>query len=212
MASNIAARRAAKANRRKAIVAQKRRSELGANSLAGRVAAAANLPLRDCLLTEGWAETGMGSLILTRGATSANLSMGLFLIDAFCLGVKDVGFRSIDGDELDLFLEMTSLATPLVPVDPAYARKLLRDVTAWAAGLGFQPHRSFAAVERLFGSIDADACPVEFQFGCDGSPLYLPGPNETPKQVQRRMEQYLQRVEISDAGPVVEGSAVLLDG
>jgi hypothetical protein len=212
MASNIAARRAAKANRRKAVVAEKRRSELGANSLAARVATAAKLPLHDCLLTEGWAEAGMGSLIVTRGVSHANLSMGLFLIDAYCLGVKDVGFRSIGGVDLDRFVAMASQAAPLAPVDPAYARKLLREVVAWAAEYGFPPHRDFAAVERLFGSVDADACAEVFQFGHAGSPLYVPGPTETPRQIERRMGQYLQHVEASDVGPIVEGSAVALEG
>lgn len=212
MASQIAARRAAKANRRKAKVAEKRRVEQTANSLASRVAAAAEEPIQHCLLTEGWAEGGMASLFLTRGVAGTHLTMATFLIDTLCLGVKDIVFTTTDGDALEFFLEVMDGASPLMPVDPAYARKLLRDVAAWAGRFGFQPHRNYATVERLFGSVDANACTEEFQFGRDGRPLYIPGPVESAKQVQRRMEQFSLLEQASEAGPVLEGTELLTEG
>ena len=189
MATNIAARRAAKANRRKAVVAEKRKAGLGANSLAARVAAATDAPIRHCLLNEHWRETGMGTVLLVRGVTGAHLTMGMFLIDAFCLGVKDVGFRVIDTDTLQSFLDITDESSPLSPVDPAYARKLLRELVAWSASIGFTPHRDFATVERLFGAVDPDACTAEFEFGHNGKPLYIRGPMDTPAQVRQRLAQ-----------------------
>jgi hypothetical protein len=212
MPSNIAARRAAKANRRKAVLAQKRKMEQHAGSLAGRVALAASAPIRHCLLGDGWSECGMGALILTRGVTSSHLVMGTFLIDSFCLGVKDVLFRSIEGDEFDALIDAMDLDAPISPIDPAYGRKLLRDVTAWAASIGSPPHRSFAVVERLFGTVDANACTTEFQFGLNGTPFYVPGPAETPKQIHRRMERFHRRIEDADIGPLLEGSSIVLEG
>lgn len=60
--SNLAARRAAKANRRKTIVAHKRRAEAFEGTLAGQVVSAAGLPIRHCLLTENVFGTGIGTL------------------------------------------------------------------------------------------------------------------------------------------------------
>ena len=54
----------------------------------------------------------------------------------------------------------------------------MRDLVAWSASLGVRPHRDFAVVERMFGDLDADACDVAFQFGREGKPLYIPGPND----------------------------------
>jgi hypothetical protein len=67
-------------------------------------------------------------------------------------------------------------------IDPCYARKLLRHVTAWAATNGVAPHRDFAVLEKLFGDVDADACDLSFQFGHDGKPVYISGPNDSPAQ------------------------------
>jgi len=193
MGSNIAARRAAKANRRKAIVAEKRKAELLAGTMAERVRRAASTPIRHCLLTDALFEVGIGTLILTRGITPDHLAMGLFLVDVFCLGVKDVSFRPISGLDLETYLGIADEAQPSRSVDPSYARKLLRDVAVWSESIGFPPHRDFAAVERLFGDVSIDACDATFQFGRGGKPFYMPGPSESPDQVRRRMAQLRTR-------------------
>jgi hypothetical protein len=69
MARNMALKRAAKANRRKAVVAEKRKAEIAGNSLPAQVARAGQLPIQHCLLAGNLAGSGMATLILARGAT-----------------------------------------------------------------------------------------------------------------------------------------------
>ena len=52
MATNMALKRAAKANRRKAVVAEKRKLELLNDSLTARVLRAAHAPIQHCLVPE----------------------------------------------------------------------------------------------------------------------------------------------------------------
>jgi hypothetical protein len=212
MASNIAARRAAKAIRRKAVLADRREADPQAGSLAVRVNRAASTPIRDCLISDGWTESGMATLTLTRGVGSGPLVMGSFLLDTFCLGIKDVLFRSIDSLEFSALRDTMDRAAPLSSVAPAYGRKLLRDLAAWAKSIGFPPHRDFATVERLFGSVNADQCTVEFRFGHDGRPFYMSGPSESPSQVRRRLEQFEERFGNADSGLLLDASDLLLEG
>lgn len=211
MASNIAARRAAKAIRRKAVLADRRKADPQAGSLAVRVNRAASTPIRDCLISDGWAESGMATLTLTRGVGSGPLVMGSFLLDTFCLGIKDVLFRSIDSHEFNVLRDTMDRAAPLSPVAPAYGRKLLRDLAAWATSIGFPPHRDFATVERLFGSVNADDCTAEFRFGRDGKPFYISGPSETPRQVGRRRERFQEQFGNAGSGFVADASELLLE-
>jgi hypothetical protein len=211
MASNIAARRAAKAIRRKAVLADRRKADPQAGSLAVRVNRAASTPIRDCLISDGWAESGMATLTLTRGVGSGPLVMGSFLLDTFCLGIKDVLFRSIDSHEFNVLRDTMDRAAPLSPVAPAYGRKLLRDLAAWATSIGFSPHRDFATVERLFGTVNADECTAEFRFGHDGKPVYMSGPSESPRQVRRRLEQFEERFGNAGSGFVADASELLLE-
>ena len=189
MASNLAARRAAKANRRKAVVAGKRKVELMSGSLAAQVSAAASQPIRACLISEGWMETGMGSLFLARGVSNSGPAFGMFLLDTYCLGIKDVAFRSMSAHQWAAFLDASEYAMPLSPIDPAFSRKLLRDLAAWSASMGFAPHPDFATVERLSGTVSADTCTTEFQFGREGRPFYIQGPSDTPAQARQRLAQ-----------------------
>lgn len=189
MATNMALKRAKKAQRRKLVVAQKRQVERLEASLPARVLRAAQAPVQHCYLTETVFEFGMGTLVLARGASSHHLALSSFLVDVFCLGIKDVMFEPVEREVFEMYMDATGAGSPMVSVDPSYARKLLRDLAAWSQSIGFAPHRDFAAVERIFGEVSADACDAVFRFGRDGKPVYIPGPNDTASLIRRRVEQ-----------------------
>jgi hypothetical protein len=189
MATNMAVKRARKAQRRKQVVAQKRRAEALEASLPARVLRASHAPVQHCFLTESVFEIGMGTLVLARGVTPHYFALSTFLVDVFCLGIKDVMFDSVDSEVLERYLAATEAVSPMVSVDPSYARKLLRDLAAWSQSIGFVPHHDFAAVERIFGDVSADASDAVFRFGCAGKPVYIPGPNDTAPLIQRRVAQ-----------------------
>ena len=189
MTTNMAVKRAKKAQRRKQVAAEKRRAEAVEASLPARALRAAQAPIRHCFLTESVFEIGMGTLVLTRGGTQDHLTLGSFLIDTFCLGITDVMFQTIEREAFEMYMERMDAGSPMVSVDPSYARKLLRDLAAWSQSIGFAPHRDFAAVEPIFGDVSADAGDAVFRFGCDGKPRYIPGPSDTPPLIQRRIAQ-----------------------
>jgi hypothetical protein len=125
---------------------------------------------------------------------STGLTMATFLLDAYCLGVKDAWLREIETSELEEYVAAMETAAPLEDVEPAYARKLLREAVAYGRSLGLEPPRDYRAAELLFGDVSTDTCEVHFEFGCDGKPFYVPGPNETPAQVRQRLEQLRRSV------------------
>ena len=188
MGTNMAVKRAKKAQRRKQVLAEKRRAEALEASLPARVLRAAQAPIQHCLLTEELFETGIGTLVLARGVTRHQVAFVSFLIDVFCLGIKDVMFKSVEGELFEMYMDVADAGSPLVSVDPSFGRKLLRDLAAWSRSIGFEPHRDFAAVEPIFGDVSADASDAVFRFGRDGEPVYIPGPSDTPPVIQRRIE------------------------
>lgn len=173
MARNVAARRAAKAQRRKVIVAQKRRMEVDTTSIGGRVRAAAADPIQHCLVSRGLFTTGMGILVLARGPSAPSVTAAAFLLDTFGLGVKEAFIRSFGGHEFDDFVGLISESTPLETIEPDCARKLLHDLVAWSRDLGFNPHPDYAKIEPVFGSVDAAASGATYDFGHEGKPLII---------------------------------------
>lgn len=189
MSSRIAQRRAAKASRRKKLLAERRKltNMAGRSPLAEQTLRLASAPLYACLLQDGLFERGNGTMILARGAGAGPFAMAVFLLDVYCLGVKDVIFHQGDEAEIEAAVAALGYEAPFTAVDPSYARKLLHDAVAYARSLGFEPHADYGAAERLFGDSPAEACDVSFRFGHDGKPLYIPGPTETPAQVRQRL-------------------------
>jgi hypothetical protein len=75
---------------------------------------------------------------------------------------------------------------------PAAVRKLVEGAVAYARGFGFAPHPDYYKACPIFGDIDAAACTEQFEFGKDGKPFFIAGPNETPERC-RRIMQILER-------------------
>lgn len=197
MSGRIANRRAAKAARRKKLLAERRKIAIAAAQLplAERMRRLASTPLHSCLMQQEDAfERGTAMVILAREAGHGRLAFVAFLVDVHCLGVKDVVFRESDGAELEAIVAAMDEEVPFTPVDPSYARKLLRDCVAHARTLGIEPHPDYAATELLFGSASADACDATFSFGYEGKPLYVPGPDDTPAEIRRRLAQLSRRL------------------
>jgi hypothetical protein len=158
MAVNMALKRAKKALRRKQVAVQRRQVEVIESSLAGRARRAALTPIQLCCLHGDVDEGGMANVVIARGASPYRLVAAFFLVDLYCLGIKDVIVHDMTWEELASYLEaMRDASDELVPVEPSYARKLLREAAAWAGAIGFKPPRDFAAVEPIFGDVDADA-------------------------------------------------------
>jgi len=181
------ARKAAK--RKKALAARKPAYSGGGGYSAERLMAqAAASPIHKCLMPAGLFDLGMGSGVISRKMPDGEIGFGVFLIDVFCLGVKDAFFSVRPQGEYESFIDQISEREGLKPVEPACAVKLIENAVAYARGLGLNPHPDYAFTKRIFGSIDSAACSQEFTFGKDGKPLYMAGPDDTEADSRRIMD------------------------
>ena len=178
-------KQAAKAVLRKRAVAAKQQAERLASSLSGRIAVAAASPVERCLRLADIAEAGIGHVILAKRLPSGTLGCSFFLVDLFCLGVKDAFYSELaPSDLLEQLEKLKAGGQPLVPIDPASAKALILGAVAFAAASGLSPSKDYRAVFKLFDGIDATAATESFSFGRDGMPLYIPGPNDTPARMR----------------------------
>jgi hypothetical protein len=196
MGSRLASRRAAKAARRKKILAARRAAERVDTHppLRHRLLRAAAGPIEACLMQEGLFDRGNGAIVLLRKSGIGELAMAAFLVDTFCLGVKSVHLAVDDTDEIEASVEFLEAGAPFAPIEPAYARKLLRDLVAWSRALGFAPPVEYTEAERFFGDISPDNSDAVFSFGRNGKPLYVPGPEDTRRDVRLALETLRRHV------------------
>lgn len=161
---------------RKLMVQQQRELAYQSNP----VAFAARYPIHQCLSNAAVFAGGMGTVIISRRAPNGDIVMGMFLLDTFCLGVKNAFARVLMPYEYDEMVNEVKANELLQAVEPSYARKLVEGAVAYAATLGFKPNPDYHTTKEIFGDIDADACTDEFSFGKMGKPFFIAGPTDSP--------------------------------
>jgi hypothetical protein len=169
-------RRAAKRKEKKHL--QVREQHAG---LPDRISAAAKYPILDTRITEDVWTQGMGWVLLSRLLPNGSVAAVVFLVDRYCLGVKNVIVEIMGRFTYDSKLLRQMLGRfESEEVAPAKVRKFIEDAVAYAQKLGFSPHPDYQTAKLIFGDIDASACHETFEFGKDGKPFFISGPSDTP--------------------------------
>lgn len=144
-------------------------------------------PVDECYAADNIFDGGMGSVIVSRQSGAGHFAVGVYLIDAYCLGVKDAFARLYTDGEFRRLLDGTNETQRMRRVEPSYTRKLIEDAVAYARDLGLEPHPDFKYARRLLEGIDASACTTEFTFGLDGKPFFVAGPYDSEERINQIM-------------------------
>jgi hypothetical protein len=130
----------------------------------------------------------MGSVIISRKLPGGEIGFAVFLLDVFCLGVKDAFFSVRPQGEYESAIGEIRAREDLKPIEPTCAVKLIEAAAAYARELGLNPQADYLFAKRIFGNIDSAACSQEFTFGKDGKPFYMAGSHEPEAESRRIMD------------------------
>lgn len=204
-------RRKAKAKaKKKALVRQVSRG------MALRFEEAAAAPILHCSTTATLWDEGISSVLISRKLKSGQVAFAVFLVDAYCLGVKNVMLGVVPRSRYDSQVYgKLSEEYGLVKLKPEAARKLVEGAVEYARGLGLPPHPDYRKASPIFGDVDADCCTEEFVYGKDGKPYFVAGPYDSPwrcKQIIRTLTDHCGPDGFYYTIPVAPGAALLTDG
>ena len=196
-------KRTKKAAKRKAA---KKSSSPAKNPMAVEWLAAADAPIADVYTPESLFETGIGSVWFSRRLENGHYALSAFLVDTFCLGVKNAMYSLVSAakyeEELERFLKHSG--ETFAACEPTYARKLVELAIAYARELGLEPHPDYKIAKIIFGDVDASQSDAVFTFGRDGNPIYIPGPSDTLSE-QRRIIKQLEKLNKDPLGMLLSG-------
>ena len=167
---------------------------VGALATPAQVASAVNSPIHEALVPSRLFELGMGNLLFSRLLPDGRIAMAGFLVDMYCLGVKNAFIAIVPKVEYAMRRSSLWSKENLQPMEPACLRKLVEGSVAYAQDLGFSPHRDDALASQIFGDVHVADCSAHFEYGHNGKPFYVSGPNETEAQVQAILAQLRRRV------------------
>jgi hypothetical protein len=150
--------------------------------LSGR---ARTLELAECLINSDWKESGMAMIVVARQHKTGNYTFGSFVVDTYCLGVKDTSqaFNRYPEEYQqfkDSIFERGGLT--IVNIDYALAHNIIFGALNYAAKLGIAPQKDWKYGQMILEPINAVA-KMHLEFGKDGKPFYISGPYDKAQQI-----------------------------
>lgn len=127
-----------------------------------------NLPIEVCYMNPEIWEIGEGNVIIVRRHPNDKYTIGCFLIDVFCLGVKDVIYRvRIDEEEYKGLIEhLKSGGLKAVSYDEAH--NVVYGAASFAEEAGIMPHKDFHIGKNILEEDTDDVPLIEYTYGKEG--------------------------------------------
>ena len=130
---------------------------------------------------------------MTRRTSDGLIAISAFVVDVYCLGVKNALFKVSSEFEYENTVKPQLMGASeealFENIHQNCARKLVEGAVLYAKELGFQAHRDYKDAQKIFGDIDINSCPVKYTYGKDGKPYYIRGPNESVSQAKRIVDK-----------------------
>lgn len=170
--------------------------------------AAGEPPVVGCWISDGWStgltvdgdrgwsdqhrsdgESGLVIVAVARRYKPRRVSVCGYLVDSYCLGVKNALGPEIMNDRdlpgfLTTFFGAIQHGRPPTEAPLELVRHLVWGAVDYARGLGFEPATDFAAAAGHLGSWAESSA---IRFGRDGLPFYVQGPHDNPRATMRTL-------------------------
>lgn len=120
----------------------------------------------------------MTNVFVTRIHKNENLTVGVYLIDFFCLGIKDaVYYFNIPEYKLQEMIQRGG-ENRMVECDYDLAHSLIYGAKQYAEKLGFEPHKDWRVAQYILDPYNEDLFQTNLEFGLDGQPHFMAGPHD----------------------------------
>jgi hypothetical protein len=144
-----------------------------------------NWSIHECWVSINIWENGMGQVIISRKNTQDDIAVGAYLIDTYCLGIKDCFVLFMNTYDYQNFLDyVMELCGEMELVEPSYAKTLIIKAAEYAKQAGLKPHSDFVKARNFLRGIPLDKTEI-FNFGKDGKPFYIQESHESTADVKR---------------------------
>jgi len=183
-------------------MSQKKLSEKGYIIKKGR-----QLPFNEIYIRQDWKETGLAEIIVSKKQPGGNLLVGSYIVDTYCLGVKDcfAKFNLTQYEYEDLKEQiMRDIIFKRLKVNELH--NIIYGAIDYAEELGFKPHKDFEVAQYLLDPELIDDGIDEIEFGKGGQPLFIQGPYDNPDIIMATLNKtvgegnylYIQSMHLDD--------------
>ncbi len=147
---------------------------------------ARTLPISECWISTDWKESGICSVIVARRHTSGNITFGMYLLDIFCLGLKNTNyaFNKSEYEYKELCDKIFSVHDyGKIAIEYVLAHNIIYGAIAYAEDLGFKPEKDWVLSQMILEEDTEDVELIEVEFGKNGKPFFINGPYDNVQKV-----------------------------
>lgn len=153
----------------------------------------------ECWINSNWPDEGMADLLVLGHAGGGQYTAASFLIDTFCVGLKDVfgrpGISRLDFEKN--ILEPTREKMPLVKISADEARRMVAGGIKFSRQNGFRLPPHYDRWTAILGPLDIEHADIS-DFGYEGDKLLYTGTRQFLSQrlIGCTPEEFLQRGDV----------------
>jgi hypothetical protein len=175
--------------------------------------AARKLKVLECLALPGWEESGMTQIVVARQKTNGAMLVGFYVVDIFCLGIKDTMYQLFDDeDDYRDFIDMNLNENgEMIEIEPPLAFNLIYGAREYAEDIGFESHRDFKLTEYILPDME-DVEFMDIEFGKDGKPFYMSGPFDNVDNILNTLSKNVGAENFEFVAHVEESSFEEIEG
>ncbi len=155
------------------------------------VRSAREFPIHECVARSDMDSNGIGPLLIARKQPDGDVVFATFLVDLYCLGVKDAfcnaGMSMRDYESRLKPMTFRGARPRIIP--PVLLHQFVYGAIDYAASIGFEPHRDFELASCLLDPRETVPPNPGLRFGRDGKPLFISGPSDDVPRVLRVLER-----------------------
>lgn len=134
---------------------------------------ARNLPIEKCLINKGWQDGSMANIFVIRKHTNGNATIGLYLVDLLCLGVKNAAyFFNLSPAETEDLIERSS-SLEHIEIDYILAHNIIYAGHDFAMEYEIHPHRDFEIAKYILEEDDDNIPLIDVEVGDENGMPFL---------------------------------------
>ena len=148
------------------------------------------LPVYKCLIADGYEEKKHTLALMIRQQPGGKFTFAYFLLDRYCLGVKDC-FSNCNADDATLQKIIDSMAanSSLVEIDAVSFHNMVYAAFDYGVENGFKPNKDFLMAERVLEPDLIDDGIDEVEVGENGQPLFISGPHDNVNKILATLDK-----------------------
>ena len=149
------------------------------------------LEIYECVVNGDYKESGMAIVLIARQHKTGNITFASFIVDIFCLGVKDANaaFNRSEEDYVDYKDKVFSMNAEM-PISYDLAHNIIFGALEYAKNLGFQPHKDWEHAQFMLQPKSSSTVEkMDLDFGKDGQPFYISGPHDRVTSVIEKLDK-----------------------